>query len=183
MLLEELRGRVAETLDLVSVGGFEERLAGRIVPVERPDADAGRPRDAFEGGVRVLREREHGRGKDFVLVPLRVAAQPRLRSRCFLFLTGHHDAPEAGPLPGTLAIGGSSGYISRNWRCLRIGHSAFRGDSAMEIAPLATWELMNEVHQPAAPCIAQTVSPHPLHGPRRVAGVVNIVSIARLCDS
>ena len=48
MLLEELGRPIAELLDLVSVRGLDERLARRIVAVERADADARSSRNAFD---------------------------------------------------------------------------------------------------------------------------------------
>src|SRR6185437_14182877 len=48
VLGEELVRGIAQLLDAVAVGRFDERIAGGEVPIERPDADAGPAGDVFK---------------------------------------------------------------------------------------------------------------------------------------
>ena len=80
VFLQELRRGVAQLLELVAIGGLDERFARREVPVERADPDLRRFRDAVERRVRVLGERGDRDGEQPLAIPLRVLAQPRLGS-------------------------------------------------------------------------------------------------------
>jgi len=64
----KLARRAAQSLDLVDVDRFEQRLTGRKVTVERADSDPGPPGDLLERSVRAGLGEDAARSLDQLLV-------------------------------------------------------------------------------------------------------------------
>ena len=74
--LEQLTGGGAQGIDLMAVGGGDERLAAGEVAVQRADADAGAGGDGFERDVLAFFGEGFGSGAEqFVTIALRIGAQ------------------------------------------------------------------------------------------------------------